>query len=160
MGRPQRRVEAGFMGPEFWGPVSDWVSGLATLAAVVVALWTALDTERKRLNEKYASVFAWFERAPGATFGTLYIKNSTEYPVYTWEVTATWNHPESNTEITEKVGSRELGLLPPSKEPHQFDIHEQPERSLPKNDSDVLVDMIFQDAQGRTHKNLAARKRT
>jgi hypothetical protein len=144
-------------GPEdgiaFWGPVSEWVSGLGTLAAVVIALWTSIDTERKRLVDKYASVFAWFERAPGATFGTLYIKNSTEYPVYKWEVTATWNDPTSGEKVTEKVGSKELGLLPPSKDPHQFDIHEKPDRNLPENDADVRVEMVFQDAQGRSHKN-------
>lgn len=140
-------------GPVDWGPVSDWVAGLATLAAVVVALWTSVDTERKRINEKYASVFAWFERAPGATFGTLYIKNSTDYPVYKWEVVASWNDPNSGEKITEKVGSKELGLLPPSKDPHQFDIHEKPDRNLPLNDSDVRVDMEFQDVLGKSHNN-------
>ena len=146
-------------GTAFWGPVSEWVAGLGTLAAVAVALWTSVDTERKRLNDKYASVFAWFERAPGATFGTLYIKNSTEYPVYKWEVTASWNDPISGEKITEKIGSKELGLLPPSKDPHQFDIHEKADRTLPKNDADVRVDMVFQDALGRSHKNLAAWQR-
>jgi hypothetical protein len=74
-------------------------------------------------------------------------------------VTATWNHPSSGEEVIERVGSRELGLLPPSKEPHQFDIHEKPQHSLPENDADVRVDMVSQDAQGRTHKNLAVRQR-
>jgi hypothetical protein len=142
----------------FWGPVSDWVAGLGTLAAVLVALWTSLDTERKRLRDKYASVFAWFERAPGATFGTLYIKNSTEYPVYKWDVTVSWEDPSSGERITEKLGSKDLGLLPPSRDPHQFDIHEE-NRKLPDNDADVGVDMTFQDALGRSHKNLAAWQR-
>lgn len=145
-------------GVAFWGPVSEWVAGIGTLAAVSVALWTSLDTERKRLKDKYASVFAWFERAPGATFGTLYIKNNTEYPVYRWDVTVTWSDPISGEKITENLGSKDLGLLPPSKDPHQFDIHEK-NRTLPDNDADVRVDMTFQDALGRLHKNLAARQR-
>jgi hypothetical protein len=146
-------------GVAFWGPVSEWVAGIGTLAAVWVALWTSRDAERKRLDDKYASVFAWFERAPGATFGTLYIKNSTEYPVYKWEVTASWNNPASSEKITEKVGSKELGLLPPSKDPHQFDIHEKGDRTLPENDADVRVDLVFQDALGKSHTNLAAWQR-
>jgi hypothetical protein len=146
-------------GTAFWGPVSEWVAGLGTLAAVVVALWTSLDSERKRLNDKYASVFAWFERAPSATFGTLYIKNGTEYPVYKWDVTVTWNDPTSGEKITEKLGSKDLGLLPPSKDPHQFDIDEKADRTLPHNDADVRVDMVFQDALGRSHKNIAAWQR-
>jgi len=119
-------------------------------------LWTSLDTERKRLKDKYASVFAWFERAPAATFGTLYIKNSTEYPVYKWNVTVTWIDPLSGEKIVENLGSKDLGLLPPSKDPHQFDIVEKNDRKLPDNDADVSVDMIFQDALGRSHKNVAA----
>jgi hypothetical protein len=146
-------------GTAFWGPVSEWVAGVGTLAAVLVALWTSLDTERKRLNDKYASVFAWFERAPSATFGTLYIKNSTEYPVYKWDVTVTWNDPISGEKITEKLGSKELGLLPPSRDAHQFDMHEKADRTLPANDADVRVDMVFQDALGRSHKNIAAWQR-
>ena len=98
-------------------------------------------------------------RAPGAALGTLYIKNSTDYPVYKWEVTASWTDPASGEKIIEKVGSKELGLLPPSKDPHQFDIHEMDGRTLPKNDADVCVDMVFQDALGRSHTNLAAWQR-
>ena len=146
-------------GVAFWGPVSEWVAGIATLAAVAVALWTSLDTERKRLKDKYASVFAWFERAPGATFGTLYIKNSTEYPVYKWDVTVTWIDPITGETIVENLGSKDLGLLPPSKDPHQFDIHEKNDKRLPDNDANVRVDMTFQDALGRMHKNLAAWQR-
>jgi hypothetical protein len=146
-------------GTAFWGPVSEWVAGLGTLAAVLVALWTSLDTERKRLNDKYAAVFAWFERAPSATFGTLYIKNSTEYPVYKWDVTVTWNDPSSGEKIIERLGSKDLGLLPPSKDLHQFDIQEKTDRTLPHSDADVRVDMVFQDALGRSHKNIAAWQR-
>lgn len=46
-------------------------------------------------------------------------------------------------------GSKDLGLLPPSKDAHQFDIHEKDDRKLPDNDANVRVDSTFRDALRR-----------
>lgn len=141
-----------FPGVSFWGPVSEWFGGIATLLAVVVALWTSLASERRLTESKYAAVFAWFELPPDAEFGFLCVRNNTEYPIYEWEIKASWQDTQTQEKIIVAVGSRDdrFGLLPPT------EFHRLPVTTHrpPRTDAEVSVEIRFKDGMQRKRHRL------
>ena len=144
-------IPSHFPGVSFWGPVSEWFGGTATLLAVGIALWTSLASERRLIESKYAAVSAWFELPLDAEFGNLCIKNGTDYPIYKWEVTASWKEPQTKQEVKITMGSSEFGLLPPEKEFHRFAVEKY---RAPKTDAEVVVEISFQDGMQRQRRRL------
>jgi hypothetical protein len=139
-----------------WGPVSEWVSGVATLLAVGVALVFPLRLEREQRNAKYAAVFAWFEvtrSEDGDPIGTLWVTNNTDFPIYEWTVTALWPSVGARDRSTVTTGHTDHGLLPPGR--HDFVFSGGPDFDLPTNDAEVKVDISFRDASGRQRRRFA-----
>ena len=133
-----------------WGSVSDWVAGLATAAAVVVALVFSLRTERQQRDSTLAAVHAWFELALGkdaARTGTLRLINATSYPVYEWSVEVRW----ADGAMGVATSQADHGLLPPGD--HHFALSADG-LDLPGNDADVQVDLRFRDAEGHARHRL------
>lgn len=127
-----------------WGAVSDWISGISTLVAVVVALLFSLRAEHAERNARLAAVFAWYEA--GLPSGHLCTTNSTEAPIYDWRATVTWTDPQTGATRTLSTGSADFGLLPPGK--LEFQLRIGPE-AIPGNDAAVAVRLDFADAMGR-----------
>lgn len=140
-----------------WGSVSDWLSGVATVIAVVVALVFSLRAERDQRDSKLAAVYAWFAipQTESAQGGNLWVKNDTASPLYEWSVTVTWPMSKGDT-ATVSTGHGDHGLLPPGT--HYFPLTGTEARPLPANDADVQVEITFKDAQGRTLRRLATGK--
>jgi hypothetical protein len=128
-----------------WGSVSDWVSGIATAVAVVVALIFSLRAERHEREQKLGAVYAWFtiQRDANAESGILWLHNATEVPIYEWRVRVEYLHNDEEVEVS--TGSEDLGILPPGR--FSFPLHGT--HSLPSNDSAVRVKLRFRDANGR-----------
>ncbi|WP_439377968.1 hypothetical protein [Amycolatopsis lexingtonensis] len=70
--------------PDWWGASGQWVGGIGTIAAVVVALWIAIrdgrvaqadrrERDRRERQEQAAKVTAWIERAEPGTDAAGYI---------------------------------------------------------------------------------------
>src|ERR1022692_485578 len=69
------------------GPISEWVSGLATLAAVIVALREASSARRKARLDNLCSIGGWMEirrLRDGAPRWEITLLNSTDFPIYRW----------------------------------------------------------------------------
>lgn len=136
-----------------WGAISDWVSGIATAIAVVVALVFSLRAERDQRNAHLAAVHAWFEGdAPsdeGSVSGSLIVVNSTDYPIYVWRAVVGWSGPTGeSSQLT--ATSAALGLLPPGRHDYPLTTSEGgASGELPANDAQVKVTMTFTDASGR-----------
>jgi hypothetical protein len=135
-----------------WGPVSEWVSGIATSLAVAVALTFSLRAERTQREAQLASVYAWFELGADATgdqAGILWLVNNTEFPIYEWDVELSWT-TGANARLTLGTGHAEHGLLPPGR--HDFVLRPGEDGDLPANDASVAVSLRFRDAAGRQRK--------
>ena len=132
------------------GTVSEWVSGLATAVAVVVALVFSLRQDREQRERKLASVYAWVELDRDLSGdlppATLWLINNTDFPIYEWESTVAW--PSSGEAGVEKAvtGASDWGLLRPGK--HDFSLANTRERPLPSNDAHIDVELKFRDASG------------
>lgn len=140
-----------------WGSVSDWVSGVATVVAVITALVFSLRTEREQRDNKLAAVYAWFEiiQTSAGTKGKLWVTNNTDYPIYKWEVTVAWPAGDG-AETRVSTGDSDYGLLPPGK--YDFGLSGADGRTLPDNDANARVELTFRDAQDRTLRRLATGK--
>ena len=126
-----------------WGPVSDWVSGLATLLAVAIALTFSLRSDQRDRENALAAVYSWLTiSAAGAA--VLWLRNATAAPIYQWSVTLTWTDV-NGTSLESKTGSGEYGILPPG----DYDFPIEDDRTLPVNDAHVGVHLRFRDAAGR-----------
>ena len=135
-----------------WGTVGEWVSGVATVIAVVIALTFSLRSERERRNAQQAAVYAWLEVAQEAEpTGTLWLTNNTESPIYDWHIAVSWADDEG-TQRQAETGSTEYGLLPPGR--HSF-AFTGVNGALPSNDAAVGVRLDFRDAQGRRLRRLS-----
>jgi len=138
-----------------WGSVSDWVSGVATVVAVIVALTFSLRSEREQRNAKLAAVYAWAEIAQDADrTGTLWLTNNTECPIYEWNIAVSWTDDDGEQRRA-STGHSEYGLLPPGR--HSFDFNSV-DVALPRNDATVRVQLDFRDAQGRPFRRLSSGK--
>lgn len=138
-----------------WGTVSDWVSGVATVVAVIVALTFSLRSEREQRNARLASVYAWVEVSQGIDrSGTLWLTNNAEYPIYDWHATVSWADGQGAAKQA-GTGSAEYGLLPPGR--HSFTFADA-RSELPRNDAAVSVQLEFRDAQGRRLRRLSTGK--
>jgi hypothetical protein len=132
-----------------WGPVSEWVSGVATTLAVAVALTFSLRAERAQRETQLASVYAWFELGANAMSdqaGILWLVNNTEFPIYEWDVKVSWPTGAS-PDVILGTGHVEHGLLPPGR--HDFVLRPGDDADLPNNDASVAVSLQFRDAAGR-----------
>lgn len=138
-------------GIEF-GPVSEWVAGIGTVVAVVVALTFSLRAEREQRNSRLAAVYAWAEVAadPEHT-GTLRIINNTESPIYDWRITVSWDG-QDGAQKQAQTGFSDYGLLPPGR--HAFTFSD--DGTLPSNDASLRVQLEFRDAQDRAWKRLSS----
>jgi len=136
-----------------WGTVGEWVSSLATLTAVVVALVFSLRTEREQRDAALAAVHAWFEVHESDTgaprSGVLWLVNNTNYPLYEWGVVVSWSVDGKKVEVA--TGQGDHGLLPPGK--HDFPLETEGVQ-LPGNDAEVAVDLRFRDASERGRHRL------
>lgn len=72
-----------------FGTLGDWISGLGTVAAVVVALReSALAQSRQRID-RLCAVTAWMElerHEDGSPRWTVFVSNETKHPIYRWLV--------------------------------------------------------------------------
>jgi hypothetical protein len=138
-----------------WGTVGEWVSGLATVVAVVVALTFALRSELEQRNTQLAAVYAWVEVAQDAKrTATLWLTNNTDYPIYDWRIEVSWTD-EDEAQRQAETGSTEHGLLPPGR--HSF-AFTGVSLALPSNDTKVRVRLDFRDARGRRLRRLSSGK--
>lgn len=128
-----------------WGSVSDWVSGVATVLAVVIALIFSLRAESETTDQRLAAVYAWFVVNHGT--GELWLHNATEIPIYRWSVIVSWPTGPSQTKSV-NAASDTFGILPPGR----FSFSLQGADSLPSNDSVVQVDLRFTDARQRNRR--------
>ena len=109
---------------------------------------------RERRNSKYSEIFAWPEikRDDGnIVVANMQIINSTDYPIYIWQITASWG--EGNTHQV-GIGNTTQGVLPPGK--HKFKFLNLEE--LPETDSEISVELSFTDSLGRLCKRSSAGK--
>lgn len=129
-----------------WGAVSDWVSGVATVIAVAVALVFSVRAERQKDEMRMAAVYAWFIVGPGDSPmpGQLWLHNATDLPIYRWIVRVTWMDAAGD-DISVTTGSDALGLLPPGR----FSFALEGGAPLPVNDALVKVDLHFTDSRQR-----------
>jgi hypothetical protein len=136
--------------------VSDWVAGIATAVAVVVALVFSLRTERHQRDQILAAVHAWFELIPPTATagprGILKLVNDTACPVYQWHVDVQWHDNAGAAEVHVGTGELDHGLLPPGR--HDFPL-EAVDLELPTNDAAVEVELHFRDAEGRMRHRLS-----
>ena len=133
-----------------WGAVSDWVSGVATATAVIVALVFSLRLERQQRAAELAAVHAWFELRPaadGQRGGVLWLVNDTSYPIYDWSVAVSWR-AQGSEPVEIEIGRGDHGLIPPGRRA-EFTLRDSPDTPLPANDADVAVELRFRDATGR-----------
>lgn len=128
-----------------WGAVSDWVAGIATVVAVVVAFWFSLRADRQQESERVAHVFAWMTmHADGGL--VLSVSNGTAAPIYDWTVEATWLD-EASERTTLTTGSGEFGLLPPGR--YEFPLRNDAPVGRPRVDSAIEISLTFTDGAGR-----------
>jgi len=127
-----------------WGAVSDWVSGIGSLLAVVVALVLPLRANRDQERARLASIFAWAETSSPVQ-GSLWLINNTDSPIYDWKATITWS--DRDGAVAElSTSSADHGLLPPGR--HNFEFTGGA-HVLPANDAQLSVRLSFTDAAGR-----------
>lgn len=135
-----------------WGTVSDWISGVATAIAVIIALIFSLRAERQEQADKLAAVHAWLavDQEGGVEAGNLWLVNSTDSPIYEWQVDLSWPTDTDAGGVQMSIGSDSYGLLPPGRYP--FPVREHV--VLPANDAHVSVELRFRDAAGKRRRRL------
>lgn len=143
-----------------WGSVSEWVSGIATTIAVIVALVFSMRSERDQREATLASVYAWVEirRAQtegGGRVGVLSVANDTHYPIYKWTIRIEWDAPGGQVE-SHSLDESVHGLLLPGT--RTLEIDEGGGVLLPSHDAAFSVDLRFCDANGQMRHRMPTGK--
>lgn len=124
------------------GDLATWISGLATLAAVCVALYYSMRSEARASEAINARVYAWALHQGAAENWCLIVTNLTDAPVYTWQVKLTWV-ATSGAELSETISDADGGLLVPGQQSYNWTPSPPPE-----NDALVKPELTFVDARG------------
>ena len=70
-----------------WGSAGEWVSGIGTVAAVIVALRESSVARYQARLDKLCSVGGWMEirrQQNGTPYWEITLLNSTDFPIYKW----------------------------------------------------------------------------
>jgi len=122
-----------------WGDVSSWVSGVATVAAIAVALYQSRRAERLAHQRDLTSVFAWFASAANDEGrGFLKMVNNTKSPIYRWR--AIVEDPSDGVKVS--VGDIEFGLFPPGEYSHPCNA----DLAAAGNDNSTRTTLVFRTA--------------
>lgn len=127
-----------------------WVSGAATIAAVIVALWFSEQARRDTRHQELHRVYAWAEFAPilhptGYDDGwKLVFSNLTDLPVFRWAAAVEWTSVAGQRErMTVTNGS--MGLLAPGRSECAW----KPAH-VPAHETSIEVTLVFEDAAHQT----------
>ena len=123
-----------------------WVSGVATTAAVIVALWFSAQARRDARRQELHRVYAWAEFAPvrhstGYDHGwKLVFSNLTDIPVFRWAATVEWTSLADHRErIT--VTNVSMGMLAPGRSECAWNPAKPP-----TTEASIEVTLVFEDA--------------
>jgi hypothetical protein len=128
---------------EFWtvfGDLGTWVSGLATFAAVVVAVFYSQLQERRAREQSLHNVYAWMQKSPQGPW-QIVVSNGTGAPIYDWSITIQWDR--GGEEVWDGYTHEDFGILPPAQKTYPL----APEASevLPDNDAKIRMTIEFVD---------------
>ncbi|MDH2413857.1 hypothetical protein [Nocardioides sp. CER19] len=128
--------------------LAHWVSGLATTAAVIVALWFSAHARTDARHQALHRVYAWAEFAPvlhsaGYDDGwKLVFSNLTDIPVFRWAATVEWTSRADHRErIT--LTNVSMGLLAPGRSECAWNPAKPP-----TSEASIEVALVFEDAAG------------
>jgi hypothetical protein len=127
-----------------------WVSGVATTAAVIVALWFSARARTDARHQELHRVYAWAEFAPvlhsaGHDDGwKLVFSNLTDIPVFRWSAAVEW------TSVAGHRGSTtfthvSMGLLAPGRSECAWNPAEPP-----AHEASIEMTLVFEDAVHQT----------
>lgn len=133
-----------------WGDVATWVSGIATLVAVAVALVFSVRGERRQRAIEVSQVHAWVQQHsdPSDPRWKLIVSNKTDYPITRWLVLISWD--ADGVGHTDTVDHEEMGIIPPGVQSFDWKSPDDP----PTTDSRLSVTISFKDGDGRTRRRL------
>lgn len=129
-----------------------WVSGVATTAAVIVALWFSARARTDARHQELHRVYAWAEFAPvvhpeGWDDGwKLVFSNLTDIPVFRWAAAVEWTSVAGHRQRT-TFTNVSMGLLAPGRSECAW-TPAQP----PASEASIEVVLVFQDAAHETWK--------
>jgi len=141
-----------------WGSVSEWVSGIATSLALILALFLAVRQEIRENDGRLNAVYAWPEMHDGpdnASTWRIVVENGTTYPIYEWSIEISWVSPTDGKQIVETFGHEEGGIVIPGR--NTFPDWE-PSGSIPPSDSQVKVEVSFRNASDHLIRRLSTGK--
>jgi hypothetical protein len=123
-----------------------WVSGVATTAAVIVALWFSAQARRDARHQELHRVYAWAEFAPvvhsaGYDDGwKVVFSNLTDIPVFEWAAAVEWTAVAGHRERA-TFSSVSMGLLAPGRGECAWKPAEPP-----ASEASIEVTLVFRDA--------------
>jgi len=130
--------------------VAYWVSGVATTAAVIVALWFSALARVDARHQELHRVYAWAEYAPvlhsaGHDDGwKLVFSNLADIPVFRWAAVVEWTSAGGHRERT-TFTNVSMGLLAPGRGECAWTLSEPP-----TSEASIEVGLVFEDAAHQT----------
>jgi len=124
------------------GDLAQWVSGMATFLAVVVALIFSLRQDRRADEEARAKVHVWTVHERGEW--QLVISNRTSYPIYRWKVTLNWSVGPKKFE--DHVSQEDEGIIPPGEFRYAWTPEDMARATV---DASVSAQIDFTDHRGK-----------
>jgi hypothetical protein len=127
-----------------------WVSGVATTAAVIVALWFSAQARRDARHQELHRVYAWAEFAPvlhstGYDDGwKLVFSNLTDLPVFQWAAAVEWTAAAGDRERMTFTNAS-MGILAPGRSECAWNPAQ-----TPAHETSIEVALCFKDAAHQT----------
>lgn len=139
------------------GSLADWVAGMGSICAVIVAVgFWSLDKRASRKN-KLLAVSAWVEKSNNNVTENgwkIIIVNGTEQPIFKWNLSINWKNFERTYE--EYISYKTVGIIPPGRTEYPWSPHDTPfEEALVATKlrfQDINTALWARDSQGNLKK--------
>ena len=129
--------------------LAEWVSGIGSLLAVVVALWFSFQSRRDLAYGRLRQVHAWVENLHDEKGWKLVVQNSTEQPVFEWTCVVRYRSGDEAIQ-SEHVTQADVGIIPPG----HYEFPWTPGHA-PLGEAGIGASFTFVDATGRIWTRLS-----
>jgi hypothetical protein len=130
------------------GDIAEWVSGVGSLLAVIVALWFSMQSRRDLQYERLLQVTAWVENVEGQEGWKLVTQNSTQQPIFSWVCTIKWQTADGRN-CSYVATQANAGIIPPGHSEFEWTPDDEPQ-----GEAGIRTSLTFLDSMGRTWTRL------